>query len=106
MPTTPQGLGASHQDNAKAWAESVGFNYLSASSSEEYDKNISKFIRSDNKQPVLFEVFTDQIKDRETVFALKSSYRRQYDDNAALKDAVKSVVGENTIKGIKRFFHK
>ena len=59
-----------------------------------------------NKQPVLFEVFTDQIKDRETVFALKSSYRRQYDDNAALKDAVKSVVGENTIKGIKRFFHK
>lgn len=106
MPTTPQGLGASHQDNAKAWAESVGFNYISASTSEEYDKNISKFVKSGNKHPVLFEVFTDQMKDRETVFALKGSYRKQFDDYAALKDAVKSVVGENTIKDIKRFFRK
>lgn len=106
MPTTPQGLGASHHNNAKAWAESVGFNYLSASSSEEFDKNVSKFVNSNNKQPVLFEIFTDQIIDRETVFALRGSYRRQYDDNAALKDAVKSIVGDNTIKGIKRFFRK
>jgi len=106
MPTTPQGLGASHHNSAKAWAESLGFKYLTASSKEEYDKAIDEFVKKNLKSPVLFEVFTDQLADRETVFALRGSYGRQYDDNAALKDAVKSVVGENTIKGIKRFFHK
>lgn len=106
MPTTPQGLGASHHNSAKAWAESLGFKYLTASSKEEYDDAIDEFVKKNLKSPVLFEVFTDQLVDRETVFALRGSYGKQYDDNAALKDAVKSVVGENTIKGIKKFFRK
>lgn len=42
MPTTPQGLGASHSNSAEGWAKSVGFNYLSAHNKEQFDKNISK----------------------------------------------------------------
>lgn len=106
MPTTPQGLGASHHDTAKAWAESVGFTYLTASSQAEFDVAVKEFVRKDLQVPVLLEVFTDQIVDRETVFKLKGCYRRQFDDNAALKDAIKSVVGENTVRGIKKLFHK
>ena len=106
MPTTPQGLGASHENSAKAWAESVGFTYLTASNKDEYDNCIKQFVKKQNEAPILFEVFTDQMIDRETVFALKGSYRKQYDDMAQIKDAVKSVIGESTVKSIKKFFGK
>lgn len=106
MPTTPQGLGASHENSAKAWAESVGFTYLTASNKDEYDNCIKQFVKKQKEAPILFEVFTDQMIDRETVFALKGSYRKQYDDMAQIKDAVKSVIGESTVKSIKKFFGK
>lgn len=107
MPTTPLGLGASHTDNARDWAISVGFRYLSASSMEEYDAAIKSFIRTNKDAPILFEVFTDQMADREAVFALRRSYGRQY---ATVKDkvkgAIKSFMGENAIKDIKRILKK
>ena len=106
MPTTPQGLGASHNDSAKAWAESVGFTYMTASNKEEYDQCIKQFVKKQDDAPILFEVFTDQMEDRETVFALKGSYRKQDDEMAQIKETVKSVIGESTVKGIKKLFGK
>jgi 2-succinyl-5-enolpyruvyl-6-hydroxy-3-cyclohexene-1-carboxylate synthase len=106
MPTTDQGLGAKHGNNAKAWVESCGFRYLSARNKEEFDKNVVEFTKGNQKQPVLFEVFTDQMVDRETIGKLRSSYRVIFDKHAAAKQAVKNVIGEDTVKGIKRFFGK
>lgn len=106
VPTTPQGLGASHNNSAKAWAESVGFRYLTASDEKSFDNNLIEFVREKRNSPVLFEIFTDQMTDRESVFALKSAFSHVTDKNAAVKDAVKSLIGENSVKKLKSFLGK
>lgn len=106
MPTTDQGLGAKHSNSAKAWAESTGFRYLAAKTEDEYLKNLDCFVKSSSDSPVLFEVFTDQIVDREAVFSLKNSYRRVFDRNAAIKESVKSLLGEDNVKSLKKLFTK
>ncbi len=106
VPTTPQGLGASHLNSAKAWAESVGFRYLTADNKDSFDKQLEFFIKSQQDQPILFEIFTDQIIDRESVFELKASYSRVFDKNAAVKDAVKSLIGDSSFKKLKSFLGK
>ena len=105
VPTTPQGLGASHNNSAKAWAESVGFKYMTAENDIEFNKCLSEFVKKQNL-PVLFEVFTDQMTDRESVFALKRAYAHVTDKNAAIKDTVKTIIGEGTTKKLKSFFGK
>ena len=105
VPTTPQGLGASHNNSARAWAESVGFMYLTAENEEEFKSRILEFVKK-QESPILFEVFTDQMADRESVFALKNAYTHATDKNAAVKDAVKTLIGEETTKKLKSFFGK
>jgi len=106
VPTTPQGLGASHVNSAKAWAESVGFKYLTANDKQSFDVQLKQFILPKQNQPVLFEVFTDQMIDRESVFELKGSYSHVFDKNAAVKDAVKSLIGDSSVKKLKSFLGK
>lgn len=101
VPTTPQGLGASHGNNAKSWAESVGFNYMTADDKQSFQDVIEKFVQKQEK-PVLLEVYTDQYTDREMVFELKKSYKKYY-NNAAddVKDSVKSLLGDKGVDRIK-----
>lgn len=103
MPTTDQGLGAKHANNAKAWVESCGFRYLCSHNKEEFDANIKEFVKVKQKQPVLFEVFTDQMEDRKAIGQLRRSYAAMFDKHAAAKKVVKDVLGEETVKGIKSF---
>lgn len=57
----PYVAAAGHNGSARAWAESMGFLYMSAKDEKEFaehvddfcDPNVNRF-----KQPVLFEVFT------------------------------------------------
>lgn len=106
MPTTPQGLGASHRNSAQGWAQSLGYRYMKATNEKEFFDNIDDFINKGSNNPVLFEVFTDQMDDREAVNKTKTFYRELFDKNASIKKAIKSVVGENTIKDIKNILGK
>ena len=106
MPTTPQGLGASHSNSAEGWAKSVGFKYLSAYNKEQFDKNIKDFTNCNNDNPVLFEVFTDQMTDREMVFELRSIYRSYFDDLANLKDTIKTAIGSSAYNKFKKLVGK
>lgn len=106
VPTTPQGLGASHSNSAKAWAESVGFKYITANDKENFESQLQLFITPKQESPILFEIFTDQIIDRESVFELRGAYSRVFDKNAAVKDAVKSLIGESSVKKIKSILGK
>ncbi len=106
VPTTPQGLGASHKNCAQAWAESVGFRYLSSHNAEEYQMNIQEFVKVNQKKPVLFEVFTEQMADRESVFSIKSCARNTINEFPLWKSTVKSVLGEKGIKSIKSILGK
>ena len=51
-----------HFGSAKAWAESMGFTYMSAKDSKSFDAQIDAFCDADPDRfghPVVFEVFTD-----------------------------------------------
>lgn len=102
MPTTPQGLGASHPNSARGWAESLGYEYLSAENGADFMVNLDKFVATKSNAPVLFEVFTDQMADRKAVNEMRTSYRYTVDKKAKMKDSIKSVIGEGTVKKIKK----
>ncbi len=106
VPTTPQGLGASHGNKAKAWAESVGFRYLTANDEQSYYNSINDFVKV-QETPVLFEIFTDQMIDRKMVFGLKGSFKKYYNGVVSdMKDAVKSMLGDNSVSKLKGLFGK
>lgn len=106
VPTTPQGLGASHSNSAKAWAESVGFHYLTAYDEDTFAQALKEFVKPNQNSPVLFEVFTEQMVDRESVYALRSAYFHATDNLAQVKDAVKNLIGDKTVKKIGKIFGK
>lgn len=89
----------------KHYAEDLGFEYLTASSKEEFLLNIDRFTNAEiTDKPMLFEVFTNHEDERE---ALDLMSHIDVDVKRALKSklvgAVRSVVGEsgvNTIKNI------
>ncbi len=61
-----------HNGSAKAWAESMGFEYLTANTKEEFNGKIEEFCSSDLEQfdkPVIFEVFTN-VSDEQAGFDL------------------------------------
>ncbi|MDY6131350.1 MAG: 2-succinyl-5-enolpyruvyl-6-hydroxy-3-cyclohexene-1-carboxylic-acid synthase [Prevotella sp.] len=104
MPTTDQGLGAKHNNSAKGWVESCGFRYLTASNQGEFDNNIKEFVKENQEKPVVFEVFTDQMVDKKAIEDLMKAYRLIFNQHAAAKQAVKTIIGEDNIKGLKKLF--
>lgn len=105
-PTTDNSIGAKHKNTAKGWAQSVGFNYLSASNQEEYFLQIAELVKIEADSPILLEVFTDQMTDVEALRLLQRSVAQLFDKNAALKNVARSVFGESGIKTIKNFISK
>lgn len=53
---------ANHFKNAKGWAETCGFKYISANSKEEFDANYLSLL-SHSPKPILFEIFTSDVDD-------------------------------------------
>lgn len=53
---------ANHFKNAKGWAETCGFKYMSAKTKEEFTKQKEAFL-SESSKPIVFEVFTSDIDD-------------------------------------------
>ena len=105
-PTTDNSIGAKHKNTAKGWAESVGFKYISAQTEESFLSQISDFAKPQSDDPILFEVFTEQMTDVKALRLLQQSMRDVFDKNAALKKVARSVMGEEGIKTIKNILGK
>lgn len=58
-------VSATHQTEAKAWAEQQGFHYLSAHNEDELEAKISEFVKAKTEKPLLFEVFTSMEQNAE-----------------------------------------
>lgn len=82
-----------HFSRAKGWALDCGFDYICASSKEEFLKNVDEFVSS-NEKPVIFELF---IKDSDDVDAYNmlienNSEHRLEDVLSDAKSKMKKVV--------------
>ena len=96
-----------HYGSAKAWSESMGFQYMSASSKDEFLVNIVDFCSpaiSRFEKPVLFEIFTT-VQDEQNGLKLlrEANTIRTIKDSA--KDIVKKVLSQKTIDTIKRIIN-
>lgn len=75
-----------HNGSMRAWAESRGFIYMSASSKEEIEKGISLFTSKNRTQfdaPVLYEVFTKIPDEQYGVIAIQDENKPSHEPEAA-----------------------
>lgn len=77
-----------NQSPARAWAESLGFKYLSASSKEEFNAVKDIFTSKDSEAPILFECFTHE-EDERTARDLIDSIDSRTDSKTQLKKTIK-----------------
>lgn len=54
-----------NKGGAKGWAESCGFDYICATTKEEFDEKIVSFCSDNSDKPILFEVFTKDIDEKD-----------------------------------------
>ena len=92
----------------KSYAESLGYEYLSASSKEEYFEAMKRFVTPEvTDKPMILEVFTKTQDESDALEKIQNSY---YDTKQAaagkIKQVVHSIVGETGTKVIKSIIGK
>ena len=88
----------------KHYAEDLGFEYMSASSKEEYLRHIERFFTDEmTEKPMLFEVFTDSQNESD---ALKILQHLETSPVGTVKAIAKSVLGEKGVATVKKILSK
>jgi 2-succinyl-5-enolpyruvyl-6-hydroxy-3-cyclohexene-1-carboxylate synthase len=91
-----------HNGSAKGWAEDAGFNYLKASNKEEFLQYKHKFLGASEK-PIVFEVFTNPEDESEALAMVMNANKNTID---TIKSKIKSVIGDDGVKIIKKLVKK
>lgn len=86
----------------KGLAESLGFEYLTASNKEEFNVACERFLISDmTEKPMIFEIFT---KDYEESKAFDMMANIDVTTTGAIKQTVRNILGDDAIKFGKKVF--
>lgn len=86
------------------YAEDLGFEYLSASSKDEYLSVIDRFITPEiTDKPMLLEVFTDSKDESDALYAIQHI---RLDAKSKAREMAKNMLGEKGIKKIKSILGK
>lgn len=88
----------------KNFSSSLGFEYISASNKDEFDKEYKKFTSNKiSEKPILFEVFTTT-EDEDAALTLIQSIEVDYKEYTKkyTKNLVRNMLGDSTIKNIKK----
>jgi len=91
-----------HFGSAKAWATSMGFRYMTASTKKDFESQVTDFLDADyekSSMPILFEVFT--LPEDESV-ALEEFTRRN--DSHAMVTLFAKILPQNLRKPLKRLY--
>ncbi|MFQ7292670.1 MAG: thiamine pyrophosphate-binding protein [Monoglobales bacterium] len=85
----------------KNYTEALGYKYISASNKEEYLEKYEEFIAPEmGESSIVFEVFTNSEDESN---ALKTVRELEMDTKNAVKGVVRNMLGEKSIKAIKKF---
>lgn len=92
----------------KHLAEDLGYQYLSASSKEEYMKELPSFTNPKiTEKPIIFELFVKPENDVEAIKLISGIFSDAQDDiKRELVKGVTTIVGEKRIQGLKKIFKK
>lgn len=98
-----------HNGSMRAWAETMGFHYIMASTKEEFLQNIDAFCSSDInkfKNPVLFEVFTEIPDEQSSLRKIQNHDQEKSDDSSPFQVGVKNSVSSNHKNDLKKIMPK
>src|SRR5690606_12045274 len=88
----------------KNYAESLGFEYLTASNKQEFEAVYQRFLEPKvTDKPMLFEVFTDSEEESE---ALKMMHRIEVSAEGKAKQVMKSVIGQKGVDVVKKIIKR
>lgn len=97
-------FGQRSSELVKHYAEDLGFDYMSASSKEEYLQQLEHFLSSESlNQPILFEVFTDSTNESD---ALRKILHLDISPEGTVKAAAKKLLGQKNVSKIKHILRK
>lgn len=84
----------------KSYAESLGFEYMTASDKESFESVYKRFITPEmTDHPILFEIFTNENDERD---AFDLMYNIDVSLQGAAKQAVKRIIGQKGVNAIKK----
>lgn len=88
----------------KNYAESLGFEYISASSKDEFETVYSRFLEPEvTDKPMVFEVFTDSDDESD---ALKVMQRIEVSADGKAKQVLRKALGQKGINTVKKILGK
>lgn len=88
----------------KHYAKDLGFEYLTASSKEDFTNAIKRFLTEEaTDKPMLFEVFTDALDESAALKTVNSILKSKENQR---KDMIKNVIGENAAHALGRLLRK
>lgn len=84
------------------YAEDLGFEYLTASSKEEFENNVERFVNAEMKRPIVFEVFTVDKDESDALYAIKTSYEdKSRVAKQKMAKALRAVGGDKIVDAVK-----
>lgn len=96
--------GKKSRNLVKHYAKDLGFQYISASTKEEFLKKVPDFVSNTTKEhPVIFEVFINTEDETETLHIL---YNLETSVTVSAKNLAKSFLGDSNIKRLKKILRK
>lgn len=92
----------------KHYAQSLGFEYLSASSKDDYMAVYERFVTSEiTDRPMIFEIFTTSNEESEALKLIRNITPPPAEGlGGMVKKGIKSIVGDDGIKSLKRIKSK
>lgn len=96
---------ARHNTKAEGWVKEVGFNYLAAYDKKSLKVGLNTFFDVSLEKPVLLEVFTEMSHDAKVLYDFYA-LSKPTDIKQKGKEAIKSVLGQETAKKLKNMFGK
>ena len=92
---------ANHFKNAKGWAETCGFIYLSANNMNEF-MNASKTFLNKSDKPIILETFVSDIDESKAYqLLINKNLKNNGYLKKELKNSIKKIIGEKTINKLK-----
>lgn len=94
--------GNKSENLVKHYATDLGFEYITASSKQEFQTNAERFLTPEQtNRPILFEVFTDSQDESDAIYAINHLYPEEAPKPSMkqiVKNEIKSIVGERGVK--------
>ena len=91
-------------DLVRHYATDLGFEYLSASNKEEFEKHISHFLTQQKlDKPILFEIFTNKQDESDALYQINHLITSKKEET---KQLARNILGEKGIKLAKKFLRR